>query len=301
MRNAYDQLFKDLAAALLARWGRAQPGLEISSASQEADLVFEPSPGAKRALERELGLFGRMVQTVCLLEAFHQPPSPDEVRECIRKQLALRHRTVLDAQARKVGPPPMLPLWVLSAGKPGTAMQALELKPLEGWGDGVYGNTASLLPVRVVVISELPSVPATLVLRLFGSKQTFRTAHAEKDRLPSDSLLRRVATAVLAELHLSLSKKPATGLTKEEKEIMVSTKADFEAWEKSKVEQGVQQGLQQGVQQTIQALYQNRFGPMPRALLERLARITDAATLTNLAVVVASSPAAEFEKSLKSV
>jgi hypothetical protein len=291
-RTTFDQFFKEIALGLLEPRGRALAEYDVTSEPQSVDLYFEPAPGAGTRLKRELGLFGRIASKPCLLEAFHEPPDADEVFSCVRKQLAIHHRAVLDVRARKLPSrsAKVPPLWLLCGGRPRAVLKGLSLSKARGWMSGIYTSKVPWTPVYVVVISELPVTPETLVLRLFGAGRTLSNALAEVRTLAPDSSVARVAAEVSQRLYLSLKQKTGADLSGEERSFMVATKAEFEAWQKSNVVQGVHL--------TIRNVYKVRFGPMPQLLAEKLSVVTDSATLDRLTALVATGTSADFERAL---
>jgi len=289
MRNVFDQLFKDLASELLSPWGTAQPALAVVSDAQEADLVFEPSRRTATVRERELGLFGRMTNTVCLLEAFHATPDRDEVLDCIRKQLTLHRQRTTGGKPRGE----VISLWVISSGRPEGVLRGLALDRMPGWGPGFYRAKLEHLPVRLVVVSELPVSTQSLLLRLMGTKKVLKAAVGELKHLPPGMFMRRVATDVLARLRLQLERKTGP-LEAEEEELLMITDAEFQVWKQSIVEESVLQALRR----VIREMYEEHSGAMPRSLASRLDLVTDEAELGRLNRLAASRPANEFEQAL---
>jgi hypothetical protein len=121
MRTPFDGLAKDLWRDTLGDLGRVTSEAEVSPAPQRADTTFEPDP----LVPSPPGLRGRIAADPCMLEAFHQAPDSEEVRECLRKFLNWRHalREPLRSRAR---------LWLVVAGDPRTVRREFHLPPLSG-------------------------------------------------------------------------------------------------------------------------------------------------------------------------
>jgi hypothetical protein len=202
MRNVFDQLAKRLLVQAFQQTGEVRTQVEISAETQAIDAWVQPAPDAAQT-RRALGLLGRLADRTCLLEPFHEPPSPTAIRDCLLKQFAYDARERRTARAEDREADPLVPLWILSAGVPRTALVAFEFRPLEGWPAGVYG-AATGLEVRLVVISELPRTRETLLLRLMGASTVFEGAIEDLKALPPDAVEVMVSLPVLVSLRLTL-------------------------------------------------------------------------------------------------
>lgn len=295
MHFRFDHFFKKLLRALLSAVGRVDAELEVAVDAQRIDLLFTPglrvrprrrgagrAPAAPAAPDLEaLGLLGRIVASCCILEAFHAPPSVEEIRGCMRKQLNWHHLQVLRAKRRarasraplrpKVGrtpqrataqaaalPPPIPVLWILSSGRPAGVVERFAFQPFEGWPAGVYTAPLAEVPVRLVVVSELPRTRETLTLRVFGRGATLAQAAREVAALPRRAPERRHIAPLLVSLRRTIERVQATGLrTEEEKELLVHGQKvidAFDAIENKGWKRGREQGLQPLVHQLTRRL-----------------------------------------------
>lgn len=202
MRNVFDQLAKRLLVQAFQQTGEVRTQVEISAETQAIDAWVHPAPDAAQT-RRALGLLGRLAERTCLVEPFHDPPSMTEIRDCLLKQFAYDARARRTARAEDREAEPMVPLWILSAGVPRTALVAFEFRPLAGWPEGVYG-AATGLEARLVVISELPRTRETLLLRLMGARTVFEGAIEDLKALPTDAVEVLVSLPVLVSLRLTL-------------------------------------------------------------------------------------------------
>ncbi|MFO0647288.1 MAG: hypothetical protein U0326_13705 [Polyangiales bacterium] len=169
METPYDTLAKDVLELLLSDVGRVDTESEAPPLrSQRADLLFVPNE-AHASKRGELGTLGRMTAETCLLEAFHEAPSLDDVIECMRK--LLNHR-----RARKLSHPKAAArTWLLCGGRPDAAMAKLHATPMIDWPTGFY-DLGDALPLVFVVLSELPDDDDTLPLRVMGAGTSLRRA-----------------------------------------------------------------------------------------------------------------------------
>jgi len=85
--GAHDTLAKDVLEVLLDDLGTFVRECEVPApAAQRADSYFAPDESALPALNA-LGLLGRMCLRPCVFDPFSDAPSPDELRESVRKLL----------------------------------------------------------------------------------------------------------------------------------------------------------------------------------------------------------------------
>src|SRR5687767_3236203 len=126
MRTPYDQFSKRLLEEVLSGVARVEADAEVGAPDvQRVDVYCVPDP-ARDTERRALGLLGAMIATPCLFEPFHRAPSIDEILECLRKQLTLRHLQLV--RARREGTEGSLPrpvLWVIAGGRPDAAIRSL--------------------------------------------------------------------------------------------------------------------------------------------------------------------------------
>jgi hypothetical protein len=108
----------------------------------------------------------------CAFEFFHQAPTLDEVLHSLRKILLLR------PAARLAAGPDEPWLWIIAAGRPQQLLGPFGFEPDTGWPQGVY-SAPRALRVRLVIVSELPEHPDTLLLRVLGAGATLRRAIRE--------------------------------------------------------------------------------------------------------------------------
>ena len=186
----------------LAPLGRAETDVRIAPDPQFADVCFEPTtpPDARAGdLLRRLTSEGRV-----MLEFARQPPDIPELGTWLGKQLAWWRRLAAEARSEKQARVKEAPLfWGLSTGAPREALAYFRMTPMDAavWPRGCYeGSPGGQL--RVVVISELPREPETLVVRTMGAGVTFREALEDLAALPDDAPERALVLPHLARLRL---------------------------------------------------------------------------------------------------
>jgi hypothetical protein len=288
MRHRFDQIGKKILREALTPSGEVKTQLEVPAADAQAvDTWFEPA--AEREAERQrAGLLGRMASQPTLFEPFHDPPSIDDVRDCLRKQLTLDHARVLEARKRAQPRPPFPQLWVLSTGRPESVLVGFGLRAMAGWPAGFYeGHEADA--VGVVVLRELPRERDTLLLRLMGAGAVLKEALAELGRLPADAWERQVAMPVLIAVKAQI---PQDSPSEEEREFLMSIDSVYEQWEQQVTEKGIELGIERGreleAKQTLRMLYEARFGPMPDALTAMIEATHDTAALQRWSLLAAT-------------
>jgi hypothetical protein len=305
MRNLFDQYAKEALCALLTPAGPVEPEKEVRPDAQRIDLYFVPEADRASALN-PLGLLGRLASGPCSLEHFHDSPSPAELVACLRKHLNFCH---LLPQQPSPRPPPMM--WILSSGRPTSALKGLGLGRARGWPKGIY-VAAPLLHLGVVVLSELRALRETLSLRLLGAGMTLKRATAELRALPPDAPEVRLVLPIMLRFRLAVPADPDEQTTRD-KEFLMSTQDALELLEQQLLEkgmlkgleQGIQKGLEQGIQKGLEQgiqkglaparrallmVYEVRFGPPPAAVQTRVQAVSDPDTLTRWTDVVGSEP-----------
>ncbi|MEZ4310244.1 MAG: hypothetical protein R3F14_19560 [Polyangiaceae bacterium] len=262
MRFRFDHFIKKLLREALYRHGDVSTEVEVAVDAQRIDVLFYPR-ARRRAGSLDLGLLGRMASTPCLFEVFRVPPDAEQRREAIRKLLAWQHLTLLRAREKRgepgSSPPPMPVLWILSSTRPGHALDGLTLTPVAGWPEGVYSTPQEEVPVRLVVLSELPLSRDTLALRLMGRGVTAERAALELAELSASSWERRLLAPLMVNLQKKLANNPPDDLTEEERELLVNGLKLIEAIEKKGQRQGRSEGRRMGREEGELGVFTHQF------------------------------------------
>jgi hypothetical protein len=279
MRTRFDQFGKQMLRALLAMHGPVETDAEVVTDPRRVDLWFTPDP-TRTPVRNGLGLLGQITANPSSLEFFHCTPSGDDLTTCMIKHGQFRHALSL----RRPAPP--LPIqWVISSGRPGDGIAGLRFYAMHGWPPGIYTGPP-LLWTRLVVVSELPVVRETLLLRLLGAGPVLKQAIAELKALGAAELERSLVLPILVRLRLELLSDPKRQ-TDDDQEFLMDTQDIVETWR--------QEAVQEGRQEVLLHLLRQRFGHEVDAHVERrvatasreqldtwTGRVLSAATLSEL-------------------
>ena len=199
-----------------------------------------------------------------IFEPFSSTPGPDQVYECLRKQLTLHRRRVLEA-SRSGRKPPMRPpvLWVISPGRPARVLSGWDLEPMVKWWPGFYSAHAENQRLQVVDLSGLPRIRDTLLLRLMGRRHVLAGALQEVARLTPGDWEWLAAVPRVVQLRLSLPPD------KETQEAVMAMQDVYEQWERGVLQRGREEGLEQGLEQGLEKGLERGLA----AERERLARL----------------------------
>ena len=261
MRTRFDQSGKQMVRSAVVSRGSVETDAEVPADTRRIDLWFMPDPACEPAPDY-LGLLGRITGGPSTLEFFHNTPSGDDLADCLIKHGQFRHYLSL----RKL--PPAIPTqWVISSGRPKGGLEGLRFHRLEGWPPGIYEGPP-LLWTRLVVVSELPVAPDTLLLRLLGAGQVLKQAIAELKALRAEDPARSLALPLLVRLRLEIPTDPAQR-TDDDQEFLMQTQDIVETWRQEAIQEGVQQGIQQGECAVLLRQLRQRFGDAVDAHVEQ--------------------------------
>jgi hypothetical protein len=294
MRTRFDQLAKGILDRALSFAGEVRTQEEIAGEVQAADVWFRPMPDKTGARAR-LGLLGRMAETSCLIEPFRDTPGPAAVLDCVNKQLTLRRK--LAREARKDQREAEAPrLWVLSSGRPRSALSGLRCEPLDGWPPGVW-HGPPLLATYVVVLRDLPRTRETLLLRLLGDSSILRNAAAEVRALPPDDLEPRELLPLLLAYRVQIDQDPNTS-SEDDMGYADVLQEIYDDWERhlrqQSEERGEERGMEKGMRELLAGTYEARFGAMPVELRAALEATTEITTLRRWVGLFATASASEI-------
>lgn len=278
MRLRFDQLGKQIGRQALGPSGPTVAHDEILPDAQHADLRHDPDPA--RAAERErLGLLGRLASVPCLIEIYSHAPEEHEVLACLGKLIAFRQkRARVRRQARGASGHERAAivvepsLWIISAGRPASALAALGAHTAPDWPAGVYFGP-DLLRVAIVVASELPRDRSTLLVRLMAAGPLLSRAIEELGALPEDAYERAVADQILLNLQHVLRKKP--NRTPEEQEFVMIV---FKTWAETRRE-ARDEGRVEEAARAVLTVLRVRGIAVPDAVREQILAEKDATRL----------------------
>lgn len=292
MRTPFDQFAKQMARAGFAPAGPVHTDEEVSPDARRIDIWFTPTaPGVEEAL-RPLGLLGRIGLTACTLEPFHRTPGGLDVMDCVCKQHLFR-----GILSRREPQTPLPTQWIISSGRPDTALSGLRFEPSPEWGPGIYG-APPLTFTRLVVAAELPPTRDTLLLRLLGAGPVLARALAELYLLPSGAPERALALPILLSLRFEVSTDP-TRRTEDEQEFFMSTQETVEKFIQQQRSEGRSEGRGEGVREDVVDLFVQRFGEPPADVAAIVERTKDVAVLRGWLRLVAWAPEEEVLATLR--
>jgi hypothetical protein len=275
MRHRHDRFAKRLLHRTLESEGTFTAEMEVSPDAQRFDGYFVPH---RAHAARRRDLLDRLTTRACAFEAFRAAPGPAEIEGCVRKILNARHVLAL------AKPPKPLPsLWILCAGAPHAGLAHAGATGKRGFVEGVY-QTPTVLHTGLVVLSQLPATPNTLILRLMGTGRTLKRALAELERLPEDARERHVALLALLEYRAALLAQPAR--TPEDEEFLMDTQ-DI-------VQQLKDEGRHEAMQNNLLTIYRTRFGSVPRKVRAAIERTHDDAALARWVKIFVARSAADI-------
>ena len=165
--------------------------------------------------------------------------------DCVGKLIAFRQerRRGADENSSNQDPeeeakPAAIPLakpflWIITAGRPSSALSLLGAVSAEGWPPGVYVSPGKalgadptpelggMLRVGIVIAGELPRDRSTILVRIMAGGPALPAALADLAELPAGAYEREVASMDVVELRQALGSNP--NRTVEEEEFIVST------------------------------------------------------------------------------
>jgi hypothetical protein len=322
MSNRFDQLGKKIGLRALGPSGLTVAQDEIPSNARHADLRHEPD-AAREAERARLGLLGRLVSVLCLIEFFSGTPDEEGVLAALGKLIAFRQQRRREAdkarrsQQREGDAAPAAPLvkpflWIITAGRPSSVLSLLGAVPAEGWPTGVYlspgalpdagrhpaglQDAGGLLRVGIVVASELPRDRSTILVRIIAGGAALPAALADLAALPAGAHERYVASMDLLELRQVLGKK--TNRTVQEEEFIVSTQNIVEKLQEEARREGRDEGRREGEVRALLTALRVRGIAVPDVDRERILAQDDPKRLERWLerAIVATSLAEVFDE-----
>jgi hypothetical protein len=236
-RTPFDRLGKDLVREALEGRCSVESDAEVPASTRRIDLWVTPREASAPSPEH-LGLLGRITSGSVTLEFFHNTPSGEELHVCLIKHGEFRHFL-----SRRKTLPPVPIQWVISSGRPDAGIDGLGFRPMIGGLSGIY-ESPRLHYTRLVVVSELPVVRDTLLVRLLGAGAVMKRAITELQALPADAPERRLALPVLLRLRLTVPADPVQQ-TSDDQEFLMNTQDIVETWRREAIQEGVERERKQ--------------------------------------------------------
>jgi len=287
-RFRHDQSAKELLKSMLEPLGSVSSQHEVPAEALYIDVVFEgPNPTLEPADFARLGLLGRLVQQPCLFEPYRSTLQDAHLVNGMAKLCwsRLEHQRRQSKIKGKERDSPTPQLWILcpdatEARLGAHALQAagsLEPALADGrravgrWPTGVY-TVGTGWGFGVIVLSELPPVRETLLLRLLGKGATQRLAIEQLRELPEDDPLRKPVLHLLLKWRIIVQERPPE--TEEDQEVSMLIDHTYDEWITKTRNEGRQEGRQEGrlegLLSAMRRTWLRRFGEIPAPVVAYL-------------------------------
>jgi hypothetical protein len=254
----FDQLSKQYLEEFLSPLGTVQRQYEVPGEAKYIDVWFVPNQ-ITAAPTTDLGILGRLVQGMCLLEPFHNAPSRTQVRTAVMKLLWVQEDERRQAQSAEASLTEVeLPkLRILAATVSRPLLEDFGAKPDPAWPSGVY-FLPKAFNTAIVAIDELPEIPETLWVRILGRGSTQEQAIREVLALPRSHPNRDNILRLLASWKVKIDVGEIMDFS--EQEALMALSEAFLEWEQETQRRsqivgeriGEQRGMQIGEQRGVQ-------------------------------------------------
>ncbi|MEP7125337.1 MAG: hypothetical protein ABJE95_30680 [Byssovorax sp.] len=285
MRARLAEFGKNVLRDTLAAFGAVEPIVADPAADSAATSLWYAADPA-RVVGSSRGdpvLLQTIAAASCMVEV-----CGDAVDEsALHAAAARRYRWQTVIEQRSGRPEPLPLLWLLLGERPETLLKSFGFALVTDGPQKHYKTAASGWRIRLAVLSDLPRVRDTLLLRLLGPASARRQAARELVVLPPDAWEAQIALPWLARLVFEVPTQ-ASSLPPEERDFILETREWFEQLQRQLREEGVAQGLSRGREegfargrlQAISRLAEKRLRrPLTeaerRALAERVDRLGD--------------------------
>jgi hypothetical protein len=241
MHFRLDQLGKNVLRDFFVLVGAVETEVEVPAGdAQRIDLWHVPNPELLEAHpEIEPGLLRSMAAEPGMVEIWSAAPDTADFHDCIRKHRQWHHTLELRTGSRI----PLPSAWLVSAGRPDTVLCDFGFVPdASVVSRGLYTTGAPGWRVHIVVISELPRVRSTVLLRLLGSARVRRMALRDLAALPEDAWERQVAFPWLVRLSFEVPADLVARLPAEERDLVMETREWYEQFNARRLEEAEERG-----------------------------------------------------------
>ena len=261
-RFIYDQFAKDYLEVLLGTCGEVNSSKKVASEVTEIDVIFTPNPRLSEN-RRVLGLLGKMAVSPGIFEPFHHPINPGELWNCVIKLGAVSRQLQREANRTptRISESELPKLWMLTPTASPALLSKFGGKIDDSWMAGVYFLPEGFRSA-VVVIHQLPIIPETLWLRMFGLGRVQKQAISELEALPQDSPHRSATLQLLLNLRKHIEVRQEQKLNAEDKELIMRLAPLFD----QELERNAREAKQQEKRLIIENLLRFRFGELDEAL-----------------------------------
>jgi hypothetical protein len=220
------------------------------------DVFFVPNPEVQLDVEG-LGDLASLVTQPALFEPFRSALTDDNVQSCLMKlfmvyaEIQRADTTIVVTEQPK--------LWILAAEVSDRCLTDFGGVIDPELGEGFYRLTKGL-GTTIVAISELPTVPQNLWLRLFGKGRTQEDAIEELLLLPESDVKRNSALGLLTAWRITIEWMDE--VDPEERQILMALSQAYLEWQT----ETKRQGMEQDRRSMILSLMRLRYGAIDAEL-----------------------------------
>jgi hypothetical protein len=139
-QTPFDQMSKQYLEEFLAPFGSVQRQYEVPGEAKFVDVWFVPDQSAAADSTADLGILGRMVGGMCLLEPYRSPPTRTEIRTAVMKLIWVQEdeRRKTKQEDSILSEDELPKLWILATSVSAPLLQACKAEVQSGWVTGVY-------------------------------------------------------------------------------------------------------------------------------------------------------------------
>lgn len=224
----HDSFTKEWMEGILTDFGEVTIEKQIAGEVRKIDLYFCPNPAAIDELKK-LGLLGRMVSKLALMEAYRNAVPEWDVRNSREKVFQVEAELLREAarSKKKLKKSDRPFMWVLTPTFSEVLQKKFGVQERRAWGKGIY-FLAETDQTAVIAIHQLPRTIDTLFLRLLGRGKVQAEAIAELTTLPLDHPYRGTTLHHISRLQINL--KLRQNKSKEIQEIIMNLAPAYDKW-----------------------------------------------------------------------
>ena len=270
-RFIHDRFAKEYLQELLSPLGIVNIGRDVTSEVREIDVYFTPNAPVPEYIE-SLGLLGRLANSTAIFEPFRNPVSVSEVISCLSKLWDVRGK--LERQSRRentaFNETELPKLWILTPTASESLVNGFRAQPDEpNWMPGIY-FLGEYLRSAIVVIHQLPEIPETLWLRIFGKGKVQQRAVTQLSALSTDNPLRINALELLYRLQSNLVADLEQEIETEDRELIMTIAPLFQ----EQLQAAQQQGREEQQRLILENFLRVRFGELDSLMIAFLSPVS---------------------------
>lgn len=290
----HDEFAKELLSELCQDYGQAVSSADVKSERRQIDFLFIPIKQVPTSSDT-LGLLGKMLQSISLLEVYRNPVKPKQIRECLNKLFDMEQKLVRETKKtnKQLDSTQPVRLWLITPTISETILNLFGAFKKGNWSDGVYFLPEGL-NTAIIAVHQLPYERETLWLRILGRGKVQTSAVEELKNLPNQYFHRDNVLELVYGLWETLKRNQKESekekLEQEDLEVIMSLRTIFQERltqeKKEGIQQGIQQGVQQGIQETLKSnivkILEKRFETIPNKLINSINNLNDRSKLQEL-------------------